>query len=158
MARREALLCINSRMRSFVLERFPVLGRAKMPGVLLFVVPKLSSQGIVLSPHRCPGRTLCGCTVLAPCALLPARVSNYRSGLSHKSVPSVQGALFAEQKDLDGMRGYSFNKPHLSGKKDAVTCFELHAGPLFPPKRSASLLLPAAVPAPGSVAFHWGIG
>lgn len=44
---REALLCINSRMRSFVLGRFPVQGREKMPGVLLsrpievLLVPRL---------------------------------------------------------------------------------------------------------------------
>lgn len=71
---REALVCINSRMRSFVLERFPVQGRAKMPGVFLsppievLLVPKLFFQGRVLSPHRSlspadPRGAGCGCTV-----------------------------------------------------------------------------------------------
>ena len=62
---------------------------------------------------------------LAPRALLllTARTNNYQSGLSHKSVPSVQGALFAEQKDLEGLRGYGFKNPQLNGRKDAVTCF-----------------------------------
>lgn len=62
---------------------------------------------------------------LAPRALLllAARTNNYQSGLSHKSVPSVQGALFAEQKDSEGLRGYGFKNPQLNGRKDAVTSF-----------------------------------
>lgn len=53
-------------------------------------------------------------------------------GSSHKSVPSVQGALFAGQKDLEGLRG--FKTPQLNGRKDAVTCFQARVGALFPPE------------------------
>lgn len=106
LARGKALVWINSRMRSFVLERFPVQGRAEMPGVLLSQFNRFDSFWYLsflfragFFPRRLSpsvrGRRGCGsqggaaARTLAPCALLPARVNNYRNGLSHKSVPSV---------------------------------------------------------------------
>lgn len=162
VVQRQAVVYVNNRMHSFVLERFPMWGRAKMLGVLLswliqlFLVCKLFffracfffSQPFLAPAHsgRRPARWG---RVQMPAAgwfaalwspaprtllLLTARMNNYQSGLSHKSVPSVQGALFAEQKDLEGLKGYGFKNSQLNGRKDAVTCFYPHAGALLPPE------------------------
>lgn len=66
---------------------------------------------------------------LAPCALLPARMNNYRS---HKSVPPVQGALFAEQKDLEGLRGYGFKKTPAEWKKGCCHLLLTARGSIVP--------------------------
>lgn len=67
-----------------------------------------------------------------PCCSWPGRTIS-PSSLSPTSVPSVQGALFAAQKDVEGMRGYVFKKKkskhtQRNGRKDAVTCLQLNAG------------------------------
>lgn len=97
---------------------------------------------------------------LAPHAvlLLTARTNNYRSGLSHKSLPSVQGALSAEQKDLEGLRGYSFKTPSWMEERMLSAASDCTRELCSLPKRLAPLLLPAAVPVLGSVAFVWGQG
>lgn len=61
------------------------------------------------------------------CCSWPGRTISW-SGLSPKAVPSARGALFAAQKDAEGLRGYVFFKKkkskhtQLNGRKDAVTC------------------------------------
>lgn len=119
--------------------------------------PPLPCRGKVRMPLA--GRALCAAPCPAPCALLPARVDNYRNGLCHKSLPSVQGASFAEQKDLEGMRGYGFKKAPAERKKGMLspTC-DCTRELCSLPERSASLVLPAAMPAPGSLVCDWGIG
>lgn len=97
-----------------------------------------------LAPHTVP--------------LLTARTNNYQSGLSHKSLPSVQGALSAEQKDLEGLRGYSFKTPSWMEERMLSAASDCTRELCSLLKCLAPLLLPAAVPALGSVAYIWGQG
>lgn len=172
LALREALVCINSRMRSFVLERFPMWGRAKMLGVLLsrltqlFLVHKLFFRAcFFFSSLSSPMHTHSVHRPIAECFWLHDPWLHVLSCCSWPGWAIIRAVcltsqchLFAEQKDLEGLRGYGFKNPNWMEERVLSPASNYTLEHCFLPKHSASILLPAAMPALSSTVFYLGTG